>query len=111
MSIESYYAKNRSHTGIGFLGWFIVIMAMVAFYFGSYWLGMSSLTEDVAQRAAEGTGLTEIVVGPAQANFLYFQCGNGDTAHRDVTGMNAQGSRVEIVVCGGWLKGATVRYP
>ena len=107
------FRSSGSIEGDGMHSIFIVLFLLVAILvtIGAYTVGTASLTYDVALKAALGAGLNDLTVSQASPNFLYFQCGEGDTAHRDVHGTNANGDSVSIIVCGGWFKAATVRYP
>lgn len=60
---------------------------------------------DGAKRAVEALGLTDVQTHGWSA----WGCGKGDDFTTRFSATNAQGKRVTGVVCGGWLKGSTVR--
>lgn len=68
--------------------------------------GCTHSPEDVRQ-TVEAFGMTDVHVG----GYDFFNCGNDEDAnfHTKFTATNAQGKRVRGVVCGGLLKGNTVR--
>jgi len=63
------------------------------------------MSDERATRALEAAGMTNISLG----GMAIFGCGEKDTFRKSFTATSANGQRVEGVVCGGLLKGATVR--
>lgn len=59
-----------------------------------------------ARRALEAQGITNVQVG----GYAWWGCSRGDNYRSVFTGVGVNGKRVSGVVCGGWLKGITVRY-
>lgn len=62
-----------------------------------------------AVRAMENNGFSNVTV--VDRSYVSFQCGSGDIVEYTVKATNARGERVTMIVCAGWLKGATVRSP
>jgi hypothetical protein len=62
-----------------------------------------------AVRAMENIGFSDVTV--VNRSYVSFQCGRGDIVEYTVKATNARGERVTMIVCTGWLKGATVRSP
>jgi len=60
---------------------------------------------DWATNALSAYGFKSIALG----GWAMFGCDDRDQFHRAFTATNPTGQRVRGVVCGGWLKGATVR--
>ncbi len=68
---------------------------------------LAACADDVgAKRAAENLGLTNVETH----GYAFLGCDEKDTFHTRFTAKNAQGKDVSGVVCGGWLKKATVRF-
>jgi hypothetical protein len=67
--------------------------------------GCLPMGEVAATRALEGMGLTDIKL----TGIAYFGCGD-DTFRQGFVATNQKGEQVSGVVCGGWLKGNTVRF-
>jgi hypothetical protein len=61
--------------------------------------------EDGAIKAAESEGFTNIRID----GYKFFGCGDDDRFHTEFHATNAKGKEVHGVVCGGILKGSTVR--
>lgn len=64
-----------------------------------------TVSEDDSRLAVEGQGYTDVELG----GFAIFGCGKDDDFTREWKGTDRNGNRVKGVVCGGWLKGNTVR--
>lgn len=64
------------------------------------------MSDDTARRALISSGLTDIQLG----GIAVFGCDEKDFFRKKFTATNASGQRVSGVVCGGFLKGATVRF-
>lgn len=60
---------------------------------------------DGATKAIEDMGMTPTKVG----GYGYFSCSDKDTFSTKFEAVNANNRPVKVVVCSGWLKGATVR--
>ena len=65
-----------------------------------------SMSNDRAIKALEGVGLTDIKL----TGYSFFQCGEGDAFNQGFVAKNTKGDAVSGTVCGGWLKGSTVRF-
>ncbi|MBB3411251.1 hypothetical protein FHT87_005204 [Rhizobium sp. BK316] len=59
-----------------------------------------------AKRILEGQGLSDVVIG----GYSWFGCGKEDTYRSSFTAKDAKGHDIRGVVCGGVLKGYTVRF-
>lgn len=59
-----------------------------------------------AKRVIEAQGITNVQV----TGYAWFGCGNDDDYGSNWTGTGANGKPVGGVICGGWLKGYTVRF-
>ncbi|MGV1754771.1 hypothetical protein [Agrobacterium sp. CG674] len=59
-----------------------------------------------ARRALEAQGITNVTIG----GYAWFGCSKGDNMRSRFVGIGANGKVVSGVVCGGWMKGTTVRY-
>lgn len=59
---------------------------------------------DKVRRLLERDGYTEVQVG----GYAFFGCGRDDAFSNSFTAMK-KGARVSGYVCGGWMKGMTVR--
>ena len=88
---------------------FAVILVLVG-YFIIHSLAVYDLSEDVAQRAVEKSGLTNVEVSGAWLNVMNDDC-SGHLAHRNASGLNADGVRVKGVVCGGAMTTAEFIVP
>lgn len=91
-----------------FIG-FAVIIVLVG-YFIVHSLAVYDLNKDVAQRAVEEYGLTNVEVSGAWLNVMNDDCA-GHLAHRNASGLNADGIRVKGVVCGGAMTTAEFVVP
>ena len=69
-------------------------------------LSACSMSNDRAIKALEGVGLTDIQL----TGYSFFACSEDDTFNQGFRAKNAKGDPVEGAVCGGWFKGATVRF-
>ena len=69
------------------------------------WAMAGCTQPDSATRALEASGYTEIHI----TGFAFFGCDEKDTYHTGFIAKGANGKMVEGVVCGGLLKGATIR--
>lgn len=61
---------------------------------------------ETAKRALEAQGFSDIQM----KGYAFFGCGKDDLYSDKFTAKNAKGAPVSGVVCGGLLKGATVRF-
>lgn len=59
-----------------------------------------------ASRVLKSQGMSDIHIG----GFAFYGCGNDDDYGSFFTAKGAQGQDVSGVICGGWLKGYTVRF-
>jgi len=66
-------------------------------------LAVFNLSEDSAQRVAEEAGLLSVEVSWPRMKVLFDGCPSDHLAYRKVSGLNAEGIRVDAVVCGGPL--------
>jgi hypothetical protein len=64
------------------------------------------VNEVKAKRILESQGLSSVAVG----GYSIWGCGNEDTFKSSFTAKDSKGQDVSGVVCGGWLKGYTVRF-
>lgn len=60
---------------------------------------------DGATKALEGAGYTDIKI----TGYKFFGCGNDDTFHTGFNATGVNGKQVSGVVCGGLMKGSTIR--
>lgn len=63
-------------------------------------------SENEARRVLAGQGYTNINT----TGYAFFGCDEKDDFHTGFEAISPNGSRVEGVVCSGFLKGATVRF-
>lgn len=69
-------------------------------------LGASGCTDtDKATTALQGAGYKDVQI----TGYRIFGCSDSDTFHTGFTATGPTGVRVSGVVCGGWLKGSTIR--
>ncbi len=61
---------------------------------------------DKAQSTLEDQGYTDIHM----TGYAFFACSSDDTFHDGFTAKSPSGKTVEGVVCGGLLKGSTIRF-
>ena len=59
-----------------------------------------------AQKVLKSQGYTQVQT----TGYQFFGCGKDDGWHTGFTAVSQNGTRVEGVVCSGFLKGATVRF-
>jgi hypothetical protein len=59
-----------------------------------------------AKRILEGQGMTDVVIG----GYPFWGCSDKDTFKSSFTAKDSRGHDVSGVVCGGVLKGYTVRF-
>jgi hypothetical protein len=79
---------------------FAIIWAIVA----------ANVSDNKAVNAARDAGYTDIKVEDSTIMFVEFRgCGESDDKRWTVTGTNARGEKRTFFVCGGPLKGGTVR--
>lgn len=64
------------------------------------------MSDDTARNALESAGLHDIELH----GMAIFGCSEKDFFRKKFTAKNTDGKFVEGVVCGGFLKGSTVRY-
>lgn len=64
------------------------------------------VNEAKGKRILESQGLRDVVIG----GFAFWGCGNDDEFASNFTAKDSKGQDVSGVVCGGWLKGYTVRF-
>lgn len=79
----------------------ILLVAAVAVLLSS-----CGVDPNAAKRALEAQGISKVEI----AGYAWFGCSKGDTMRSKFTGIGVNGKPVSGVVCGGWLKGTTVRY-
>lgn len=61
---------------------------------------------DKAKKLLEGQGMSNVVIG----GYSFWGCSEDDTFKSSFTAKAQNGQDVSGVVCGGWLKGYTVRF-
>ena len=88
----------------------VVFVAVIVVAIGAFFISANELSEEKATEVAMDTGLTSVEVGPIQPTMMDWSCGKGDTVLRKVTGINSQGERITVTLCGGLFKGITPRY-
>lgn len=64
------------------------------------------MSDDTAREALDDAGLKDIQLH----GMAMLGCGEKDFFRKKFSAKNANGKQVEGVVCGGFLKGATIRY-
>ena len=64
-----------------------------------------------AERALRGNNLEPVLIGAPRYRRYGDGCGEGDTHATPFVAKNQAGQTVNGVVCSGWNKGATVRFP
>lgn len=64
------------------------------------------VNEPEARKVLEAQGFTDIKIN----GYQLFGCGKEDFDHTGFTAVGPSGKTVTGVVCGGWLKGSTVRF-
>lgn len=69
-------------------------------------LGGCGANPTTAERILSGQGMTNIEVG----GYTFFGCSEDDWFRSTFTALDANGKRVNGVICGGFFKGYTVRY-
>lgn len=69
-------------------------------------LSSCGVNPDKGRAALEAQGITNIEIG----SYSFFGCSKGDSYSSSFTGTGANGKPVSGVLCGGILKGITVRY-
>lgn len=67
--------------------------------------GCAPMSDATANRALTAAGYTHIELH----GMAFFGCGEKDFLRKSFTAVSANGTQVSGVVCGGFLKGATVR--
>lgn len=68
------------------------------------------IDEKVAVDALHKQGFTDVNITDKSWLFVEFRgCGEGDYAKFTATAKNPRNETVEIYVCAGWFKGATIR--
>lgn len=76
----------------------VVVCAMLA--------GCAPMADDTARRALEANGLKDVKL----QGIALIGCDEKDFFRKKFTATTAAGKQVEGAVCGGFFKGATVRY-
>lgn len=69
-------------------------------------LSACGVNADDGRSALEAQGITNVVIG----GHAFFGCGEKDSFRSKFTGTGVNGKPVSGVLCGGFLKGITVRY-
>lgn len=64
------------------------------------------VNEVKAKRILESQGLSDVIIG----GYTILGCGKEDTYRSSFTAKDAHGQNISGVVCGGMLKGYTVRF-
>jgi hypothetical protein len=89
------------------VGWRLA--ALLAVVVG-WWIIASNFSDERPVRAAEIMGFTQVRLEDSSILFPVFQgCGVGDMKVWYVSGVNSLGERHSFIVCGGILKGDTIR--
>jgi hypothetical protein len=79
-----------------------IVLALIASVFLS---GCFPMSDSAATHALDNQGFTEINL----EGMAFFGCSEDDYFRKKFTAKNVNGRSVSGVVCGGFLKGATVR--
>jgi hypothetical protein len=69
-------------------------------------LASCGVNPDKAKQVLESQGIKNPVVG----GYAWFSCSKDDSFGSNWTGEGQNGKQVSGVICGGWLKGYTVRF-
>lgn len=81
---------------------------------GGLWIGASAsyfIEPDAAVRALEAQGFVEIELKEKTYWWVSFRgCGSSDSVKFEFAAYNVRGNPVNVIVCDGWFKGATVRF-
>ena len=68
--------------------------------------GCAPMNADKARRAVEAVGVTDVQIN----GIAILGCGEKDMFRSKFTGKDSKGNPVSGAVCGGFFKGATVRF-
>jgi len=108
---NEYYRKLKRRGQLGESLGLVGMVLLAALFFGAIMARGACVSPDGAVSSARAMGFEDIEV----TEHAWFAvglrgCGTSDAARFTLRGTNPRGSRVNLVVCSGWLlKGDTVR--